>query len=159
EEEEEEEENRIKRRERGGKEERGVIVARVGHRKTAKTGVIEVTESMSGNLRHQLLHHRPPGLPLRHGSLLIPHRRAPVAAEGIAIPTTATAGAAADASATATPLPPGPPEDPSVGRSSDPKGADAAQGGGSGGDQQGPGSEGVGLVHPKHIKGEGGIKP
>lgn len=127
---------------------------RVSHGEATKAGIIEVTERMRRDLRHQLFHHRPPILLLHLGGLLIPRCHVYVNATG----TTGT-GPQAGATTTAELNPPKPLEDPSSARSEGPKRTEAAQGGGSSTDQQRAEGGGVGLVHPKHVQGEEGIKP
>lgn len=66
---------------------------RIRHREAAKARIVQVTERVGGNLRHELLHHRRAGLPLRrnnsHGIHLLDHLRRSTLAYAITTPTSA----------------------------------------------------------------------
>lgn len=66
---------------------------RIRHREAAEAGIVQVTERVSGNLRHELLHHRRAGLPLRRnnrrGIHLLHHLRRSALAHAVTTPTSA----------------------------------------------------------------------
>lgn len=68
---------------------------RIRHREAAEAGIVQVTERVSGNLRHELLHHRRAGLSLRRnnrrGIHLLHHLQRSALAHAITTPTTSAA--------------------------------------------------------------------
>lgn len=133
----------------------------IGHGEAAEAGVVQIAERVGGDLRHQLLHHRTPGLPLRCGSFLFAaHRHLPVCPSDAGVPDATAAGGARAAAGLLLVLDrPGLLEDPTGDRSEGPERAETAQSGGSGGDQEGAEGERVGAVHLEDINGSDGIKP
>lgn len=127
----------------------------IGHGEAAETSVVQVAESVSGDLWHQLLHHRTPDQPLHgRGPLFAEHRHLPVRPGSAGVPPV-DAGARTLAGRLPVLDRLGLPEDPAEG----PESAEAAQSCGSGGDQEGADEQGAGAVHLEDIKGSDGIKP